>query len=92
MKFQIDDRVVLVSEFADYEFCRNKNLPRGSTGTVCEVASRDRIGVSWDNYTDGHNCDGSIIDSAPGSGYYVDACELAPLDEENTEINIETLL
>lgn len=94
MKFQIGDRVILISEFADYEFCRNEDLPKGSTGMVCEIAYPDRIGVSWDNYHGGHDCDGSITDSAPGSGFYVDAAELALIveDAEDTSVDIDSLL
>lgn len=47
MDFQIGDRVVLISEYADFRSCRKHDLPRGSIGTVCDV-DHPRIGVDWD--------------------------------------------
>ena len=95
MKFQIGDRVILISEYADYDACCNEDLPRGSTGTVCEIANDGkRIGVSWDNFTDGHDCDGSIADSAPNSGYYVEAWEVEVIEQvaENVFFDLDSLL
>ena len=90
MKFQIGDRVILVSEYADFSCCRNEELPRGSTGTVCDV-SGNRIGVNWDGYNNGHNCDGRLPSN---SGWYVDADELELIFEvdEDSSVDIESLL
>ena len=68
MDFQIGDRVVLISEYADFRGCRKHDLPRGSIGTVCDV-DHHRIGVDWDGCTNGHNCDGRL---SSDSGWYVD--------------------
>lgn len=75
MDFQIGDRVVLISEYADFRSCRKHDLPRGSIGTVCDV-DHPRIGVDWDGCTNGHKCDGRL---SSDSGWYVDDDELEPL-------------
>ena len=75
MDFQIGDRVVLISEYADFRGICNEYLPRGSIGTVCSV-NHPHIGVDWDKCTNGHNCDGRL---SSDSGWYVDDDELEPL-------------
>ena len=90
MKFQIGDRVVLISEYADIHHFQNTYLPQGSTGTVCYVKEH-RVGVDWDGFTDGHDCDGRL----PGnSGYYVDDDELDLIFkiDEDSSIDIESLV
>ena len=90
MKFQIGDRVVLISESADFRWGGNEALPRGSTGTVCDV-SGNRIGVDWDGYNNGHDC-GGLLPSR--SGWYVDDDELDLifLCENDAEVDISSLL
>lgn len=90
MKFQIGDRVVLISESADFRWGGNEALPRGSTGTVCDVDG-NRIGVDWDGYNNGHDC-GGLLPSR--SGWYVDDDELDLifLCENDTEVDISSLL
>ena len=90
MKFQIGDRVVLISEYADFSWGGNVELPRGSTGAVCDV-DRNRIGVDWDGYNNGHNCDGRLPSN---SGWYVNAdeLELIPKVDEDSSIDISVLL
>lgn len=93
MKFQVGDRVVLISEYADIHYCQNTDLPQGSTGTVCHV-NENRIGVDWDGFTDGHDCDGHSKSNIYGSGYYVDddELELIFLCENDAEVDISSLL
>lgn len=90
MKFQIGDRVVLISESADFRWGGNEALPRGSTGTVCDVDG-NRIGVDWDGYNNGHDC-GGLLPSR--SGWYVDDDELDLifLCENDTDVDISSLL
>ena len=90
MKFQIGDRVVLISEYADFKWGGNEALPRGSTGTVCDVDG-NRIGVDWDGYNNGHDC-GGLLPSR--SGWYVDDDELDLifLCENDAEVDISSLL
>lgn len=90
MKFQIGDRVVLISESADFRWGGNEALPRGSTGTVCDVDG-NRIGVDWDGYNNGHDC-GGLLPSR--SGWYVDDDELDLifLCENDAEVDIASLL
>lgn len=90
MKFQIGDRVVLISESADFSCGGNEELPRGSTGTVCDVAG-NRIGVDWDGYNNGHDCDGRLPSD---SGWYVDADELELIFkvDEDSHLDIDALL
>ena len=90
MKFQIGDRVVLISEYADFKWGGNEALPRGSTGTVCDV-SGNRIGVDWDGYNNGHDCGGLLPSS---SGWYVDDDELELIFQvdEDSSVNISVLL
>ena len=90
MKFQIGDRVVLISEYADFKWGGNEALPRGSTGTVCDVDG-NRIGVDWDGYNHGHNC-GGLLPSR--SGWYVDDDELELVFkiDEDSSVDIESLL
>lgn len=90
MKFQIGDRVVLISESADFRWGGNEALPRGSTGTVCDVDG-NRIGVDWDGYNNGHDC-GGLLPSR--SGWYVDDDELDLifLCENDAEVDISSLL
>ena len=90
MKFQIGDRVVLISESADFRWGGNEALPRGSTGTVCDVDG-NRIGVDWDGYNNGHDC-GGLLPSR--SGWYVDddELELVFLCENDAEVDISSLL
>lgn len=90
MKFQIGDRVVLISEYADFKWGGNEALPRGSTGTVCDVDG-NRIGVDWDGYNNGHDC-GGLLPSR--SGWYVDDDELELIFQvdEDSSVNISVLL
>ena len=90
MDFQIGDRVVLISEYADFSWGGNVELPRGSTGTVCDI-DRNRIGVDWDGYNNGHDCAGHLPSR---SGWYVYADELALMFEidEDSSIDIESIL
>lgn len=90
MKFQIGDRVVLISESADFNCSGNEELPRGSTGTVCDVDG-NRIGVDWDGYNNGHDC-GGLLPSR--SGWYVDDDELELVFkiDEDSSVDIESLL
>lgn len=90
MKFQIGDRVVLISESADFNCGGNEELPRGSTGTVCDV-SGNRIGVDWDGYNNGHDC-GGLLPSR--SGWYVDDDELELVFkvDEDSSVDISALL
>ena len=90
MKFQIGDRVVLISESADFNCGGNEELPRGSTGTVCDVDG-NRIGVDWDGYNKGHDCAGRLQGR---SGWYVDDDELELVFkvDEDSSVDISALL
>lgn len=90
MKFQIGDRVVLISKYADFRWGGNEALPRGSTGIVCDVDG-NRIGVDWDGYNKGHDCAGRLQGR---SGWYVDDDELDLifLCENDAEVDISSLL
>ena len=56
--FQVGDRVVYTAD------SWNDNIEIGDTGVVCTVEGGDYnpdwmlIGVRWDKYVEGHDCDG----------------------------------
>lgn len=58
-EFQVGDRVECVNEYA--------RISVGMQGVIVEISSFN-IGVSWDNFTKGHGCDGNC---AVGTGYYI---------------------
>lgn len=95
MRFTVGDRVVLVSEFADIRTGGNRAIPRGSVGTVAKNSSDVRIGVSWDGFYDGHDCDGRLNGDLRNSGWFVDASELELLvdsPQEDYSVDIGMLL
>ena len=60
-EFQVGDRVECIK---DYE-----GISCGMQGTITDVISAVSIGVSWDNFTNGHNCNETCENNY--SGYYV---------------------
>lgn len=94
MKFQIGDRVVLVSECADINHTPNHNIPHWSTGTIVDVLRDSRYGVSFDGCKSGHHCRNRLTGDKSRSGYYVDEEELALIDQvaEDVFVNIDSLL
>lgn len=86
MEFKVGDRVILTGDFAGGE---ETSIPKGMTGTICEVLSQESsydYGVSFDlNFIDGHDCDGYADD---GCGWYVYAHEIA-LDQDANENDVE---
>lgn len=75
MKFKVGDRVRAIREHD-----MNERIV-GKTGRVVSERDEDNeVGVAFDDYINGHCCDGSVID---GYGWYVgvDALELVKDDE-----------
>lgn len=70
--FNIGDRVESIRDL-------NQNITRGMTGTVCRAGRRYSVGVCWDEYVVGHDCDGCC---EMGHGWYV-KCEDIELIQEN---------
>lgn len=62
-KFKVGDRVRLKIDVSDSSL-----LKKGRVGVVCDLDDY-LVGVAFDNFTEGHNCD----NTAPsGTGWYVD--------------------
>ena len=81
-RFCLGDRVVLLVDNPDGQ----KHLLAGHTGYICKVYSVEeernnmwRFGVSWDNFTDGHNCHGSCDGY---SGWKVGAWQIMHEEEQ----------
>lgn len=56
-------------------------IESGSRGTVCAIASTGRIGVSFDKYIYGHNCNGKCLN---GTGLWLLPEDLS-ITEKTTE-------
>ena len=87
MKFNIGDRVVLRKDAPDH----NYQLHAGSTGTVMRTLSHSRVGVCWDNITNGHGLDNTAPDDVRDRGWYVyehdiELLESFPLDIPDGDI------
>ena len=63
-QLEVGDRVELI------KVVDRIHLQIGDKGTVVQIANQDKpaIGVEWDKYIDGHDCDNY---SKNGSGWYV---------------------
>lgn len=72
-KFKVGDRVVLKKSV------ELNRVPLGTTGTVCVIFSDNWIGVSWDNFDNGHSCSATLPNK---SGWNVTPDSLTPLIEE----------
>ncbi len=75
-KFKVDDRVVCVK---DYPI----KIKKGMTGIIIlinnnSINNNSSIGVKWDNFNNGHGCDGNC---SSNEGYYV--------KKENIEKEVE---
>lgn len=70
-EFRNGDRVRLLVDHPG----SNAILVSGATGTVCHFPARrpNRVGVCWDKFTNGHDCNGGCED---GCGWYVDCGEI----------------
>lgn len=95
MKFQIGDRVRLVSECADINHTPNSGIPCGSTGTIIDIMHEGRYGVSFDGCTSGHHCRHRLTGDKCKSGYYVSEFELefeCAYEPDDSHLNIASLL
>lgn len=75
LKFKVGDEVVLLQAWTE-------ELIKGSTGKIVRFSTTGNIGVSWEGFTDGHHCHGTLEDC---SGWYVPPriLELAAVSLEN---------
>ena len=71
-KFKLGDSVIATKDF--------ENVRKGMTGTVVHFWSNDWVGVEWDDFDNGHGCDGY---AKWYSGYY-----LKPDCLEHFELNL----
>lgn len=62
--FNIGDRVEAVRDCPSL----NQNITSGMTGTVCRAGNKYSVGVCWDDYVKGHDCDGLC---EMGHGWYI---------------------
>lgn len=88
-KFQVGDRVALVAE--DHG---NHKLHDGSVGTVVGYWSSSIVSVEWDEWCNGHDCNGR---AAYGHGWNVRVHSVAPLnmneaDEEVCLVDLDSLM
>jgi len=67
--FKIGDNVILLQTLYTPNFSYGK-IKKGSVGTVCRIAKTGAIGVSFFNYTGGHDCNNSCKD---GTGLYINS-------------------
>lgn len=65
-KFNIGDEVIALHNFEE--------VGKGMTGIVVHLYGGDWIGVEWDDFHNGHHCDGYAKEDA---GYYLTAEKLA---------------
>ena len=65
--FKIGDRVKLVLTLTNPNRIYGR-INEGSVGTVCRIATTGRIGISFNNYNGGHDCNGSCPN---GTGLYL---------------------
>lgn len=77
MEFNVGDRVVSVVDSPE----DNHRICVGSTGTVCRVGT-GRIGIGWDEYVGGHDCQGYCTD---GHGWWVDIGDIELVDDSSDE-------
>lgn len=84
--FRINDRVYACVDSPD----SNSSIHIGDSGTVCGIGDKGRrIAVKWDNYINGHDCEGKC---EYGYGWWVDS-ECIELDEfSDVEITEESFL
>jgi hypothetical protein len=73
--FQVGDRVVAVVDWPE----GNEEIVIGSEGVVCFLDGR-RIGVRWDNITNGHDCH-KTCDRPHGWNVFGTDIELAVVDD-----------
>ena len=68
MKYKKGDRVIRIKS------THEKKVSIGSLGTVCKPIHRDGlIGVSWDDFTRGHNCSNTCPED---KGYFVPCIDI----------------
>lgn len=71
-KFNIGDLVRCINQYEE--------IDKGMTGVVVHLYGGGWIGVEWDNFYYGHDCDGYASED---TGYYLTASDL-----EHLEINL----
>lgn len=77
-KFNVGDVVVLTITIPAPNGGNYAKIKKGSRGYVTRIASTGRIGVSFYNYTGGHDCNQSAVD---GSGLYIQSRFLTIVDK-----------
>ena len=57
----------------------------GAVGTLLRThdGGDDIVPVEWDNFEEGHHCDGLLPIDGPASGWYVYMREIEPITEEH---------
>jgi hypothetical protein len=67
-KFKLGDRVILTSY-------NQRHLPLGTKGVVVHFKSGNFIGVNFEGYTHGHDCD-RTLSVGTKSGWYIEEHKL----------------
>lgn len=82
--FTIGDRVEAVRDHLSL----NQNITSGMTGTVCRAGRQYSVGVCWDEYVEGHDCDGFC---EMGHGWYVKCEDIELIQESNFDLDITSI-
>lgn len=84
--FRVGDFVVAIHDYPD----GNKNLKSGMTGEVVNLnGGHPPIGVRWDEYIEGHTCDGHCL---TGFGWCVNPEDICLVENTVGDISPEEFL